>query len=300
MAGYALVGLGEGFCEMTVPVVEGEPGPLLTPEETLALAEAAFTEAITRAGATGNDDILNMARVGRARVRLRLERWAGVIEDASLVPPGYLKVATRGEESARRYNFNYNSVNSQVQPAHGTITSSYHDLTIAPDGRPTQDDGVPDPRVHVFNVGLFGHNEVTPLWHHDKYTSRSSPVPIASYKEARLFLAEAYVRTGEGDLALDIINARRDELGLPTVTYVDAGDAEAMMALVIEERRRELFVEGGHRMNDMLRFEGTVHDIPWLGEPGSIHPDGVDSVGGAYGDVTCFPLPSVERIGNPN
>jgi hypothetical protein len=52
-------------------------------------------------------------------------------------------------------------------------------------------------------------------------------------------------------------------------------------------------------MNDMLRFEGAPHEIPWLGEPGSIHPDGVDSVGGAYGDVTCFPLPSVERIGSP-
>jgi hypothetical protein len=73
-----------------------------------------------------------------------------------------------------------------------------------------------------------------------------------------------------------------------------------MMDLIIEERRRELFVEGGHRMNDMLRFEGTPREIPWLGEPGSIHPDGVDSVGGAYGDVTCFPLPTVERIGNPN
>jgi hypothetical protein len=85
-----------------------------------------------------------------------------------------------------------------------------------------------------------------------------------------------------------------------TAAAVDVGDAVAMMDLIIEERRRELFVEGGHRMNDMLRFEGTPREIPWLGEPGSIHPDGVDSVGGAYGDVTCFPLPTVERIGNPN
>src|SRR5690606_25333052 len=109
---YALVGLGEGFCEMTVPVEEGEPGPLLTPAQTLEQAEAAFDEAITRAQASGNTDILNMALVGRARVRLDLEDWAGVIEDASLVPPGYVKEATRGGESSRRYNFNYNSVNS--------------------------------------------------------------------------------------------------------------------------------------------------------------------------------------------
>src|SRR5690606_9905577 len=302
LAGYALVGLGEGFCEMTVPDEEGVPGPLLTPAETLQRAEQAFTEAIGHAEASGNDDILNVALVRRARVRLDLGDYPGVIADASMVPPGYLKVATRGETSNRRYNFNYNSVNSQVQDAHGTITPLYRDLTIDAEGRPTQGDGVPDPRVNVFNLGIFGHNSVTPIWHHDKYTSRSSPVPIASYKEARLFLAEAYLREGDPDEALAIINARRTELGVPTVTAaaVDVGDPAAMMDLIIEERRRELFVEGGHRMNDMLRFEGTPHDIPWLGEPESIHPDGVDTVGGAYGDVTCFPLPSVERIGNPN
>lgn len=303
LGGYALVGLGEGFCEMTVPDEEGVPGQLLTPTQTLERAETRFGEAITLAQASGNDDALNMALVGRARVRLVLEDWPGVIADASLVPEGYLKVATRGGESNRRYNFNYNSVNSEVQNAHGTITSTFHDLTIDPvDGRPTQAQagGVADPRVNVFNLGLFGHNEVTPLWHHDKYTSRSSPMPIASYKEAQLFLAEAYVRTDQGQLALDIINDRREELSLPEVTYVDVTNEDEMMALVIEERRRDLFVEGGHRMNDMLRFEGTIHEIPWLGEPGSIHPNGVDSVGGAYGDVTCFPLPTVERIGNPN
>ena len=302
LAGYALVGLGEGFCEMSVPDEEGVPGPLLTPSQTLQRAEQAFSEAIAHAQQSANDDILNMALVGRARVRLGLGDYEGVIEDAGAVPPGYLRVATRGGSSPRRYNFNYNSVNSQIQPAHGTITSTYHDLTIDPDGRPTQADGVPDPRVNVFNLGIFGHNSVTPIWHHDKYTSRSSPLPIASYKEAQLFLAEAYLREGDPDEALAIINARRLELALPQVTpaAVDVGDEVAMMDLIIEERRRELFVEGGHRMSDMLRFEGTPHEIPWLGEPGSIHPDGVDSVGGAYGDVTCFPLPTVERIGNPN
>ena len=33
---------------------------------------------------------------------------------------------------------------------------------------------------------------------------------------------------------------------------------------------------------------------------GSIHPNGVDDAGLPYGTTTCFPLPTVEVIGNPN
>ncbi|MEE8476910.1 MAG: hypothetical protein V3S19_00990 [Gemmatimonadales bacterium] len=47
----------------------------------------------------------------------------------------------------------------------------------------------------------------------------------------------------------------------------------------------------------MLRFRGTQFEIPFLGEPGSIHPDGFDQNGGNYGTTTCFPLPAVETGG---
>ncbi len=33
---------------------------------------------------------------------------------------------------------------------------------------------------------------------------------------------------------------------------------------------------------------------------GSVHPNGVDQTGDVYGTTTCFPLPTVEREGNPN
>lgn len=63
---------------------------------------------------------------------------------------------------------------------------------------------------------------------------------------------------------------------------------------VIEERNRELFAEGGQRMNDHLRF-----NIPFKGEPGSAYPNGIDHIGQAFGSTTCFALPSVERAGRP-
>ena len=73
-----------------------------------------------------------------------------------------------------------------------------------------------------------------------------------------------------------------------------------MISHVIEERRRELFQEGAQRFNDMLRFRGTQFEIPFLGEFGSIHPNGRDQTDQEYGELTCFPLPTVERNGNPN
>lgn len=98
---------------------------------------------------------------------------------------------------------------------------------------------------------------------------------------------------GDVDGALAKINGLREAAMLPTVTAsVGAGE---IMDLVKEERRRQLFVLGGHRLHDMLRF-----NIPFLGDPGSIHPDGLDQTGAEYGNLTCFQLPEVERKGNEN
>lgn len=297
--GYALVGLGEGFCEMTVPQEEGVPGPLLSPNEVLQLAESRFSDAISLAEQAGNADIRNMALVGRARVRLNLGNFDGVIADAAQVPPGYLKEASRDGSDSRRFNYNFERNNAPSGfRQNASIADNYRELTIDVDGRPTEGDGVPDPRVEVSTDGGTGTDGVTPHWVNEKYTSRASPLPIASYREAQLFLAEAHARSGSVGTAVDIINDRRDELGLPRVQF-NPGPAE-VLDLILEERRRDLFLEGGHRLNDMLRFRGTPHEIPFLGEPGSIHPDGVDQAGLEYGDATCYPLPDVERGGNPN
>ena len=61
-----------------------------------------------------------------------------------------------------------------------------------------------------------------------------------------------------------------------------------------------LFPEGGHRLNDHLRFRGTPYNVPFKGEAGSFDPNGVDRTGLPYGSTTCFPLPIVERVTNPN
>ena len=72
--GFALVALGEGFCQMAL-----DGGPLMAPKDVLGLAETRFTDAITLATSANSSDILNMALVGRARVRLDLGNFAGAI-----------------------------------------------------------------------------------------------------------------------------------------------------------------------------------------------------------------------------
>ncbi|MGE0555015.1 MAG: RagB/SusD family nutrient uptake outer membrane protein [Gemmatimonadales bacterium] len=285
-AGYALVALGEGFCESAI-----DEGPILTPDEVLAQAEQRFTDAIALANQAGSTDLRNMALVGRARVRLDLENFTGARDDASAVPDGYLKVATRDGSEVRRFNAVCEVMNCAQPPR--------RDVTIAPSYRDVRWQGVPDPRVNVRTLNQAASDAVTIFYFHDKATSRADPVPIASYKEAQLILAEVAARTGDLLTARTIINARHTLAGIPGFDPAGTATQDEVIRQVIEERRRELFVEGGHRLNDHLRFRGTQFEIPFLGEPGSDHPAGVNHKNVPYANTTCIPLPDVERGSAP-
>lgn len=261
-AGYAYTLLGEGFCEMTV-----DAGPLMTPAEVLQQAEAQFTTAIDQATTAGNTDILNMARVGRARVRLDLGKLAEAASDAQAVPTGYVHNATRSAVNERRWNRTYADGQRNF---YVSVDPRYRDLTV---------DGVPDPRVPVVAAGRNGHDGVTPVYFQRKYTSEGAPIPLATWREAQLIIAEAE----GGQAAVDAINALRTAAQLPLFS---SSDPAAIQQQVREERRRELFLEG-QRFHDMLRF-----DLPF--------DSGVNPKGVTYGDTTCLPLPDAERLNNPN
>jgi starch-binding outer membrane protein, SusD/RagB family len=284
--GYALVALGEGFCDMAL-----DGGPLLTRQQVLQRAEERFTEAITLATQVSNQDILNMALVGRARVRLDLGNFTGALADAQRVPPAYVKNATRDESDTRRYD----ALCEFITCAQG------RNATVAPNYRAVTWDGVPDPRIQVTTTRqLAFDNAQIHYYPVNKHTARSSPVVIASGREARLFVAEAAARSNDLATARRLINEMHTEAKIPAYDAAGTATQRQVIAQVIEERRRELFTEGGHRLNDHLRFRGTEWNVPFKGEAGSVHPNGVDDTGLPYGSTTCFPLPTVERVGNPN
>lgn len=262
-AGYSYTIFGEGFCQAAF-----DGGPALDPAEVLALAEERFTRAIELAQAADDQDILNMARVGRARARLGLGNFAEAAADARQVHAGFVKLAERSEVTITRENKIY------------TLNHLERRTSVAPDFWNLEWKGTPDSRVDVIDTGEVGNDALTPLWLQTKYTSRSAPLPIATYDEARLIIAEAE----GGPTAVAIINELHDDAGLPSFDPAMDGDVTAHL---IQERSRELYLEG-HRLGDMLRFDLPFPSgaQPWTARP--------------YRETTCFPLPNVEINNNPN
>jgi starch-binding outer membrane protein, SusD/RagB family len=160
------------------------------------------------------------------------------------------------------------------------VDPSYYDLTVG---------GVPDTRVRVINTNTNGHDGATKVHVVAKYgesrsaDNRNRPVPIASWREAHLIIAEAE----GGQEAVNRVNILRNHHGLPT--YTGGTSPAEIQALVIQERARELYLEG-HHLNDLQRF--NIPNTPAAGAP--------YRQGGTYGAVRCFSLPAVEKNNNPN
>lgn len=264
-SGYAHLLLGEGFCTAAINM-----SAELSSEQVFQRAEERFTQAITAAQAASDNDILNMARVGRARARLNLGKRAEAAADARLVSASYVKLATASTSSGRRRN----RVSEQNRTGSVSVRPEYRNLTVG---------GIADPRVAVVDAGRNGADAQTRLWFQRKYTDDAAPLPIATWEEAQLIIAEAE----GGQSAVSIINALRARAGLPA-TFASTNSAE-IQAAVLEERRRELFLEG-QRLYDVRRLSLSL--VP---APGAPYPKG-----GTYGDARCMPLPDVERATNPN
>ena len=263
-SGYAHLILGETMCEMAL-----DGGPKMTSQEVWAIAEERFSEAITLATALGTSadavSLKNMAIAGRARARLDMGKLADAAADARLVPAGFVRNAEFSTANQNRENriFNMTVTNRYI-----SVNPAYQNLTV---------NGAPDPRVKAQNMNVLGQDGATPFWRQLKYTTVTSGVPIASYAEAQLILAEASTDQAEKLAALNRVRA---------LSSIAPLTGEVTQDVIIEERRRQLFSEG-QRYTDMLRFK-----LPFQ--------TGTNRKGQVYSDLTCIPLPDVETLNNPN
>jgi starch-binding outer membrane protein, SusD/RagB family len=265
-AGYSTLLLGEGMCSAALDL-----GPEMSKAQLFAYAETRFTRAIAAAEAASNPSILNMARVGRARARLNLGKLQEAAADARLVPENFVRNAQFSSASLRVENRVFAMINRDNQY---TVEEVYRDLSFG---------GVADSRVAARSTGRRGLDGITAIWDQSKYASESAPIPIARWAEAQLIVAEAEL----GQVAVAIINRLHTRVGLPPFASID--DAE-IRRQVIQERQRELFLEG-HHLHDLTRY-----DLPLFPAPGTPYP----LKGGTYGTDQCIPLPDVERNNNPN
>lgn len=271
--GWGLSLMGENMCTSAI-----DAGPELSSAQLFQEALSRFDRGITHATSASDAATLHLARLGRARIRLNLGDLAGAREDASTIPAGFSVVTRPAATDPRLQNIVFIHTHRDF---FGTVGAPYRQMML---------DGAPDPRVEVRNTGLVS-TAGAPVWVPEKYPTVTTPIPLATYAEAQLIIAEALLADGNLPGAAQAINAARNSgrSGMPQ--YSAAGQtADQVRAQLVEERRRELFLEG-RRLWDTRRL-----NLPLEPAPGAPYVRG----GGVYGDQRCFPLPDVERNNNPN
>lgn len=271
-AGYSLVLMGEGMCTAAINL-----GPQLQPAAVFAEAKARFDSAIVAATAASDATTASFATLGRARTQLDLGNVAAAGADAATIAPGFVVNMSTDGINIRRENFSFFTINNS---SFATVDPSFRGLTV---------NGAPDPRVAVTSTGKNGTAPGALIVTPDKYPALTTPMPIARYAEAQLIVAEAKLAASDLAGAVAAINAARaTHPGL--APFDGTGQTAAQLKTqLIEERRRELFLEG-HRLGDLRRY-----NLAFTPATGTTY-----SGGGTYGTQTCFPLPDVEVINNPN
>lgn len=232
-----------------------------------------------------------LAHALRSRILWAQGDLSGAATAGALVPEGFVAHATRGGGLQRRnkvYQQGTSSGYSAVAPVNDWWSgdpnpatgqpwpavipfTGYVDLGILPtDGRAVWDDnGLPvrlagsylkpedaaaimDTRVTHFTKSLQGGStgEVP-----NKYTGDEDPIPFVNWEEIWLIRAEA----AGGQTAIDLVNDIRAAHGLPLVTYADPSDATQIRYMIIEEKRRSLWLEGRYIMT---KIQNT--DLLWF------------------------------------
>ena len=234
------------------------------------MAESRFGAAIALAQEIGASALLDLALVGRARARLDRGDLPGARSDALRVPSDFVHLMTASPNTTRRQNRVWAQERSLDLVS---VSILYRALG--------------DPRVPVTDTRRTGPTGV-PIFYEAKYPTAGTPIRIASGAEARLIVAEVDVATGTAESLEDarsIIDAFRARGGQQPLS---ASDQTTLRTALVDQRRRELFLEGQH-LGDIIRY--GVAMTPPAGAP---YPGG-----GVYGAQRCLPLPDVERDNNP-
>lgn len=192
-AGWTRLLLAEMFCQ--VPM---DAGPPQSPEAIMGEAETLLSESIQAAQAAGDDEILNFARVGRARAQLFLGDDAGAAADANAVPEDFAFDAV--------YDLAANSNDVMI------FTVGRRETSIGPPFRNV--DGIPQCSAHPtagpdlepcsFDSAELGPDLETPLFAQLLYEDEGTDIPIASGAMASWYAMEAAGTADPFEMAVDL------------------------------------------------------------------------------------------------
>ncbi len=204
------------------------------------------------------------------------------------------------------------SVGDNMNPATYGIDGGWYGLRLRPEAVDRYEGGAggPDLRTSYFattgrtktiaNIGSSGQGYAAPKYRNVKFaggagshmTFPDTDFPMFRLADAYLMYAEAVVRGGGGSraTALGYINQLR------TRAYGNATgnitDAQMTLAFILDERSRELLLEG-HRRQDLIRF-GQFSDVGVWSWKGGVAGGVVTS---KFRDL--YPIPSSELSANP-
>ncbi len=314
LAGYANRLLGENFCEAVIDGSEAQPNTVF-----LTRAEEWFTEAITVGTAAGEQDIVDAATAGRASVRVDLGNWAGAVADAQAVPDGFLYNAPYFPLEQVQFNRIFWAGAGQPYLSVSVWNTQWEDYYVATgdprvpwqwedletgdvfdafeDGPPADDLDATKGDAAVAIVEDSIPNGSVPFFQQMKHASEGAPIALSSKWEMNLIEAEASLLDGQVGPAVDLMNERRTDLGLPDLAPATLEEAWTDLK---RERGAELWLQA-RRMNDIRRWQENS-------TPGalSFHEDRDDPRSflrdaSRPGEAElCYPIPRNERESNPN
>ncbi|MSR36427.1 MAG: hypothetical protein EXR95_07260 [Gemmatimonadetes bacterium] len=267
---------------------------------------------------------LAMAYGLRAQHRWTAGDKAGAKADAEKVPARFFAYITREATDARRnmpfyagtasgfaelkkVNDWWRGPNQPANPVTGktwpTVIpfTGYQELGILlADGRAVRDDGLPIRRAGLYRTAVedqavpdsrikFRTGQVQGLgvsYINAKYASEGDDIPLVNWKEMVLIRAEI----DGGQKAIDLVNELRVADVLPRVTYANPNEATQIKYMIIEERRRALFLEGRFYYTKLQNL-----DLLWFPRKSGTLPGGINYQGGVK-----FAMPDNEYLLNTN
>jgi starch-binding outer membrane protein, SusD/RagB family len=289
LAGFTYILFGEHYCSgvsfSQVPRLGGPPayGPPTPTDEIFERAIARFDAALAVAGIS--DAIASLARVGKARALMNLDRYQEAAALATEVPHDFRYVVYHSDNTARQENpvFHY-----AIQQGRYAVPNRLGQNGI----RWLEHEAAGDPRVQTFARTAFD----TPLGQvrvPAKY-ARTTATPVATGIEARLIQAEAALARGASGDYVGILNQLRAGLDLEPLT--DPMDPAARVDQFFEERALWLWLTA-HRLGDLRRlvrqYDRSVDQVFPTG-PHGWYTAGGDFVaaagGGTFGSDVNLPF----------
>lgn len=286
LAGFLYIAFGEGFCSgvpFSSAPLDGEVefGAPQTTEQIFSIAIDRFNSA----GAT------NLAKVGRGRSLLNLDRYDEAAAEVADVPTDFVYLVTHSLTSSRQENglnaSNGLTLRLSIAEDEGGSGTPYRDGSD--DGEGLNFLTAEDPRLPFTVVNDAFDATVDSTYIMLAYggfgitLERTAPAPLASGIEARLIEAEAALASGNAPLALLILNDLRTRVpGLGPLTAVNVD-------VLFEERAFWLYGTG-HRLGDLRRLVRQYGR-----DQANVFPTGDYFKGANFGSDVNLPIPQEEE-----